>query len=83
MWSTTPSSRGMLASRAPGEAGLRQPPRDEAADGLLAPLAALSVVEAYWWCCFSTGATEFALTPLEVRMGQRRRREYSTSDDEK
>jgi hypothetical protein len=33
-----------------GEAGLRQPPRSEATDGFLAPLAALSVVEACRWC---------------------------------
>jgi hypothetical protein len=69
-----------LASRAPGEAGRRQPPRTEAADGFL---AALSVAGACCWCCFSAGATEAAPTPPEVRMGRRRRREYSISDDEK
>lgn len=71
-----------LASRAPGEAGLRQPPRAEAAAGFLAPFA-LSVAGGCCWCCFSAGATEAAPTPPEVRMGRRRRREYSTSDDEK
>ena len=70
-----------LASRAPGEAGLRQLPRAEAADGFLAPLT----LSAAGCCCggFSSGATNAAPTPPEVRMGRRRRREYSTSDDEK
>jgi hypothetical protein len=74
-----------LASRAPGEAGLRQAPRAEAADGFLAPLA-LSAAAGCCCCCgggFSPGATEAPPTPPEVRMGRRRRREYSTSDDEK
>jgi len=71
-----------LASRAPGEAGLRQPPRAEAADGFLAPLA-LSTAGGCCCCGFSAGATEAAPPLPEVRMGRRRRREYSTSDDEK
>ena len=72
-----------LASRAPGEAGLRlrQPPLAGAADGFRALLAA---VPGGAGCCFSAGATEAGpTTPPEVRMGRRRRREYSTSDDEK
>jgi hypothetical protein len=71
-----------LASRAPGEAGLRQPPlAGAAADGFRALLAA---VPGGAGCCFSAGATEAGPTaPPEVRMGRRRRREYSTSDDEK
>lgn len=69
-----------LASRAPGEAGLRQPPLAGAADGF----RALFAVPGGAGFCFSTGATEAGPTPpAEVRMGRRRRREYSTSDDEK
>lgn len=68
-----------LASRAPGEAGLRLPPRAEAADGFLV-LLALSGASCV---CFSVGATVAGPTPPEVRMGRKRRREYSTSDEEK
>jgi hypothetical protein len=72
-----------LASRAPGEAGLRQPPwLAGAADGFRALLAVAEPGGTA--CCFSAGATEAGPTPPpEVRMGRRRRREYSTSDDEK
>jgi hypothetical protein len=70
-----------LASRAPGEAGLRQLPLSLAgvANGFRALIAAPGGAS----CCFSSGATEAGPAPPEVRMGRRRRREHSTSDDEK
>jgi hypothetical protein len=60
-----------LASRAPGDAGLMQP-RMAAVDFFV-----LAISE-YCGCCFCVGAK-----PTDVRMGRRRRRECSASEDEK